>query len=358
MFFPSLGRRKSPIGVVIGAGLIAVFSPAVIGAAAVAAPNVVTTIKPVHSIVAAVMDGVATPELLIDGAASPHSFALKPSQAFKLQGADLVFWIGESLETSLAKPMASLPATARVIELADTPGLELLPFRELSEFGEDDHDHEGEEDHADHAADENGTHEHEHDDDHAHDQERESAAGHDGHDHHGSFDPHLWLDPDNAVVMAMAISEALSKADPGNAATYAENAQGFRERVEKLAADVDSQLAGVRGKPFVVFHDAYHYFEKKFDIPAAGAISINPESPSSAEHVREIRETITEKGVVCVFSEPQFEPKLIQVVTEGTQVRSGVLDPLGTAYANGPELYESLIKGAADAITSCLASNG
>ncbi|WP_417670437.1 zinc ABC transporter substrate-binding protein [Roseibium sp.] len=341
-FFPlASANRIKRLGLAVATVLVPLTSPAE------AAPSVVTTIKPVHSLVTAVMDGVGTPDILIDGAASPHNFSLKPSQAFQLQGADLVFWIGEGLETSLTKAMTSLPESARVVELMDAEGLELLRFRDHDDFGEHDH---GEE-HNEHEAHRDGAHdEHdkdEHDDDH-------SEAGHDGHDHHGTNDPHIWLDPDNAMAMTDAIADALSEVDPDNAERYAANAAAYKERLLTLSEEIKEQLIPVRQRPFVVFHDAYHYFEDHFAVPAAGTISLNPETPASAERIREIRDMVKDEGIVCVFSEPQFPPKLVKVVVEGTSVRSDVLDPLGTAHANGPDLYAQLLQEAANSITRCL----
>ena len=349
---------------------------AVLGTAsipALAAPSVVATIKPVHSLAAAIMEGVGSPTLLIDGAASPHSFSLKPSQAGELQSADLVFWVGEALETSLAKPLGSLPASGTVIELMETPGLVLLPFRDHDGFGHHDHDDEpGHDDHAhgdahgddhDHGHDE-AKDEHEHGEDHAHSDDHEHGEkheeghaahdDHDGHDHHGSQDPHIWLDPQNAILMAGEIAKALTAADPSNAAIYARNADALTKAIESQSASIDRDLSDVRDRPFVVFHDAYHYFEDHFDIAAAGAITLNPETPAGADRVREVRDTIKDKGVVCVFSEPQFEPKLISVVIEGTEAKTAVLDPLGSALENGPGLYQELLQQISDAMKSCL----
>ncbi len=308
---------------------------------AMAAPKVVATIKPVHSLVAGVMQGVGTPDILIDGAASPHDFALKPSQASQLQNADVVFWIGEGLETSLAKALSSLAGSAKVVELSETPGLTILPFRESNGFGDHDHD---EHEHADHDG-------HEHESDHS---EAEPAAH--GHVHHGQ-DPHIWLSPENAELLVGEIAQSLSEADPDNAATYSSNAKAMKQRISTLAASIDKQLTPVRGRPYVVFHDAYHYFEDRFSVPAAGAISLNPETPAGADRIAAIRDTIKDLGVVCVFSEPQFTPKLVGVVLEGSNAKTAVLDPLGSDLENGPGLYEALLKQTADAVSSCLSQD-
>lgn len=298
-----------------------------------AAVSVVTTIKPVHSLVAGVMQGVGSPDLLIKGAASPHDFSLKPSQASQLQNADVVFWIGDHLETSLAKPISTMAEKATRIELFDAPGVKHLKFREGDGFEARDHD----EAHAD-----------DHDED-----------GHEEGHHHSAdgLDPHIWLNPDNARAMVRKIVESLSAADPENAATYKSNAHAMDRKLAVLIQSTNEKLASVKGRPFIVFHDGYHYFEDRFGMPAAGAITLNPEVPAGADRIAEIHDTIKHRQAACVFAEPQFQPKLIRVVLEGTQARSGTLDPLGADLADGPGLYFNLITNMADAMVDCLSGS-
>jgi len=305
-----------------------------------AEPRVVASIKPVHALVAAVMEGVATPELIVGGAASPHAYALKPSQAQALEQADLIFWVGHELESFLEKPIETIGSGARAVELIDAEGLVKLPFREAGPFeahGHDDHD-EGEADHdAGHA-----------DEDHA-----ETAE--DGHDHgKEGFDAHLWLDPLNAKAFVAAIGKALSESDPANAATYAANVDSTNQRLDALIDEVDTTLAPVRGKQFIVFHDAYQYFEKRFGIEAAGSVTVNPEVHPSAERVAAIRDKVRDLQAVCAFSEPQFDSQLIDVVIEGTDARAAALDPLGATLDDGPELYFELIRNLATSMRDCL----
>lgn len=321
-------------------------------AAGHAAPKVVASIKPVHSLVASVMQGVAEPQLIIEGAGSPHTYSLRPSQARALQEADLIFWIGHELEAFLEKPVETIGTGAKSIELIDAHGLVKLPFREGGAFEGHDHgEHEGEHGHADHDEDKHDDHAgHDHDETHGHD---------DGHGHaHGAFDAHIWLDPENAKAMVSEIAEALSAADPDNAAAYEANAAKTVERIETMRTDIDARLTPLRGKGFIVFHDGYQYFEKRFGVTASGSITVSPEVMPGAERVTEIKARIGELGATCVFAEPQFEPKLIQVVTEGTKARSGVLDPLGAELADGPDLYFGLIDGLASSMEQCLGSNG
>ncbi|WP_106752136.1 zinc ABC transporter substrate-binding protein ZnuA [Pannonibacter carbonis] len=314
------------------------------GLQAAAAPKVVASIKPVHSLVAAVMQGVGEPDIIVDGAASPHTFALKPSTARVLAGADLVFWVGPELEAFLEKPIKTLGEKAEVVELSQAHDLTLLPVREGGDF--DEHDH-GEGGHAHGSKDAKAGHDHGHNHSHSH-----------SHDHghaHGAFDAHLWLDPANARAMVHEIEEHLTEADPANAATYKANAEALTARLTALEAELTKELEPVKGKPFIVFHDAYQYFEKRFGIQAAGSITLSPEVMPGAERVSELRSKITSLKAGCVFSEPQFEPKLVGMLIEGTSVGTGVLDPLGASLPNGPGLYEQLLRDMAGSLKGCLA---
>lgn len=333
---------------------------------AMAAPNVVVSIKPIHSLVAAVMDGVGEPKLIVEGAASPHTYSLKPSNAKTLQDADVVFWVGHGLEAFLEKPLEALATKATVIELEDAKGLEKLKFREGGAFEAHDHgDHaDGDEGHGEHAhGDEGHDHAHEEgehkDGEHAH----EAEEGHEGHDHaghdhaghdHGEYDMHLWLDPMNAKAMAAAIETTLIQADPSNAAKYQENAKKLMENLDKLDTELAATLEPVKDKPFVVFHDAYQYFEHRYKVRVAGSITVSPETMPGADRVRQIHDKIKSLNATCVFAEPQFEPKLVRVVTEGTDAKSGTLDPEAATFKEGPSLYFDLMRGIATSIKDCL----
>ena len=302
--------------------------------------NVVTSIKPVHSLAASVMQGVATPTLLIAGAGSPHTYALKPSQAKTLQEADVIFWIGHDLEAFLEKPIEAIAANALSVELSQSHGLKKLAFREGGAF--DSHDHD---EHDEHGHDEHGHDEHGHDE-HGHDE-------HEGHDH-GEFDPHFWLDPKNAIAMVAEIQEHLSKIDPANAATYQSNAANISSQLDTLIAEIDAELEPVKNQGYIVFHDAYQYFEHRFGMSAIGSVTVSPEVMPGAERISTLQAKVRELGAGCVFSEPQFEPKLAEVVTENTQAGKGVLDPLGAALENGPSLYFDLIRNMAKSLKDCL----
>ena len=293
-------------------------------AAADAAVRVVASIKPVHSLVSAVMAGVGEPHLIIRGAVSPHTFSMRPSDAAVLENARVIFLIGESLETSLARPIDTLAGNARVIALSEAQGLVRRPLREGGAF--EAHGH--------------GT-----DDDH------------DAH-RRGAFDMHIWLDPVNAGVMARTIAGVLSEADPANAGTYAANAQALLPRLEELTAQIAAEVAPVRGKPFIVFHDGYRYFEDRFGLTAAGSSVVSPDRSPGVRRISELRDKMRELGVTCVFAEPQFEPRLIDVIIEGTAARTGTVDPLGATIESGPELYFTLIHNMAASFKSCLTPAG
>lgn len=348
--------------------------------------NVVASIKPVHSLVAGVMDGVGEPGLIVQGAGSPHTYAMRPSEAAMLQSADVVFWVGPDLEAFLGNALENIAAGATTVELMDAHDLTKLDFREGGAFdahdhgdhgdGHDhgheaaeaghDHDHDHSHDTADAGHDHDHDHKHEaaeagHDHDHDHDHSHETAeAGHDhdhGHDHghsHDGADPHIWLDPMNAKALVHEIEEVLVKADPANASKYQANAEALTARLDALIAETEAELAGLSDQGFIVFHDAYHYFENRFGIEAAGSITVSPEVMPGAERIGELRETVQNAGAVCVFSEPQFEPRLVATVIEGTPAKSGVLDPLGADLENGPDLYFELINNMTTSFKECL----
>ena len=350
--------KAATVGV-LGLWLIAGFPCA--GHGATSSPSVVASIGPVHSLTAAVMAGAGTPRLLLSGGASPHTASLRPSEAAALQNADAIIWIGEDLETFLVKPLAALSSSARVLGLAEAPGVTLLASRErgLWPTGHDDaaetlghdhdHDHDHNDNHHDRGKDDGG--------DTGTDLNGDDADGEHagGHDHaHGARDMHIWLDPHNAKAMAKAIANTLAAIDPDQAATYAANADDLILQIDALDADLRSQLAGVADRPYIVFHDAYHYFETRYQLSPAGAITINPDRTPGARTLAAIRERIEATGAICIFREPQFEPALVKTVASGTQARVAVLDPIGADLSPGPEAYFLLMRQLGDALTDCL----
>jgi zinc transport system substrate-binding protein len=290
-------------------------------------PEVVVSIKPVHSLVAAIMQGVGTPDLIVDGAASPHTYALKPSNARALEGAKVVFWVGPGMEAFLEKPLSALGSNALVVELDKAPGIAKLKFRQGGAFEADD---DGDEPAAD------------------------AGDSQDHDDGHGQFDTHLWLDPHNAKAMTAEITTTLVAADPANALTYEANQKALDDKLDALDTEIASTVAPVKNKPFIVFHDAYQYFERRYGVHVAGSITVSPESIPGAERVAEIHGKVADLGATCVFAEPQFEPKLVNVVIEGTSAKSGVLDPEAATLPQGPDLYFDLMRGIANSLKTCL----
>jgi len=301
-------------------------------------PQVAVDIAPVHSLVARVMDGVGMPDLIIQPGASPHEYSLRPSEAAALQNSDLVFWIGPDLIPWLTDTIETLAKDASVTSLLDLDGTVQLDFRESALF--EVHDHDDHDDHGDHA---------DHDDHDDHD----GTAAHDKHDH-GDHDPHAWLSPKNAMTWLNVIAGQLSSADPDNAGTYFANAAAGRTEIELLIGEVTATLDRVRGTRFIVFHDAYQYFEMDFNFQASGAISLSDASDPSPARITEIRDRVMRQGIDCVLAEPQFNPKLIATVLDGTDAKTGIVDPLGSDLEPGSSLYPELIRNLSTALASCM----
>ena len=323
--------------------------------------KVVATIKPIHSLASYLMDGVAKPDLIVDGYSSPHGFALKPSHAKMLQEADLIFWVGEDLENFMEKPLDSIAKKAEKIELMEIKGLNKLKFRERNIFGDhDDHDDHGhkedghkEDDHDDHdhkkkdGHDDHDDHGHKKKDDH---DDHDDHAGHEGH-HHGEHDPHIWLDPMNAKVILNEMAEHLIENDAKNASKYKSNLKKALKDIDKLVSDVSSELN--QSVASIVFHDAYQYFEKRFNVNILGAFTVNTDVMPGAEQLAEIREIIEHDKVACVFSEPQFNPDIIKAVAKDTNIKTGIVDPLGATLNPGKTLYFDLIKNMSKSFNGC-----
>lgn len=303
----------------------AVSTLAFAGIATADAPSVAVDIPPIYALVAKVMHGVGTPNLIVQSGASPHEYSLRPSEATALQNADLVFWASEGLTPWLIGPIGALAKNAKSVELLETDGTIELAFRKGVTF-----------------------------DSHSHDED-EHAESEDGDDHgHNDHDPHAWLDPENARIWLDVIATDLAALDPANADIYRVNAAAGKVELTSLIEELNTKLETFRGTNFVVFHDSYQYFETRFDISAVGAISLGDASDPSPARIAEIRNKVTELGVTCAFTEPQFNPGLVQVVFQGTGAVTGVLDPLGSDLTLGPDLYPQLLRNLADNLAACL----
>ncbi len=281
-------------------------------------PRVVVSIAPIHSLVAGVMEGIAVPRLLVQPNADPHTYALKPSQMSALQHADLVIWVGETVESYLPKTLFTLGKGPKVITLTALPGMKLLPSRKggMWEAHEEEHEH--------------------------------------GHVEHGDIDGHVWLDIENAKTIVNAALAALSELDPQRAAQYQRNGRRMVQALEALDRDIREMVAPVAAQPYLVFHDAYHYFDAYYQLNAVGAISVDPERRPGARRLSEIRREIEERRIVCVFSQPQFPEDTVQMLIEGTAARHSRRDDLGSGLQTGPELYFNLMRKLAENMRQCL----
>ena len=284
-------------------------------------PQVVVSVGPLHSLVSGVMAGLAVPKLLVRGGSSPHDASLRPSDARALTEAQVVIWAGPALERFLVKALAVLAPDARVVTLTEEASLRRLPLPGSAPGGR-----------ADSGA---------------------GGAAHDG-EAPGAVDPHLWLDPANARRMVAIFAAALAEADPDHAAAYRANAARLAERLQALDAELRARLAPVRQVPHMVFHDAFAYFETRYGLNQVGVVAVNPEIRPGARHLSALRARIRKEGVPCVFTEPQFDPALVEAMTGGTGARVATLDPLGAGLAPGPEAYFALMRALADALVDCL----
>ena len=283
--------------------------------------RVVTTIQPLHSLVANVMDGRGDLRIILEGSSSPHNFTLKPSHAKMIEKADIIFWFGEDLETFLEKPLKSIPNKAKIISFMKLSKISKLKFREKNIFDDQD----------------------DHKDGHGH----KDAHGH----AHGEFDLHLWLDPSNAKIILKEVAHVLSEVDPSNAGKYNQNANKTITKIDRMIIDIDKSIN--KSARFITFHDAYQYFEKRFGVASMGTLTVNPDVQPGAKKVSEIQKLIKEKNIKCIFSEPQFNPKLIKMIAKNTNTKTGVFDPLGSELASGKLLYFNVIRNLANNLKGC-----
>ena len=293
-------------------------------------PRVVVSIKPLHSLVAGVMQGVGEPQLLVKGGGSPHGYTLRPSEALALADAQLIVLVGTELEGFMQKPLATLASNARQLALAEEMASQLLPAREGGSW----------ERHLQHHAE---TRDETHPEDHGHHEETLK------HEHEAEeLDPHLWLNPLLAKQVVILVRDALSDIDPGRKDLYARNAARILQQLDLLHTELQTLLTPVKDVPYLVFHDAYQYFEAAYGLNAVGSITVDPERRPGVRRVREIREKINRLGARCLFSEPQFESSLVATIIEGSGTKTAILDPLGADLSQGPEAYFQLLKNLAE----------
>ena len=282
------------------------------------APRVVVSIKPIHSLASHVMAGVASPELLLNGSQSPHNFALRPSDVRKIARADLIVWVGAGLEMPLAKTLKTAKSTTGIVELLKDPKIDLLETREEAHWDEQSH----------------GDHRH----------------------HSHTLDPHIWLSPLNAERVVQLLVSELSRVDPVNREKYYANGVKTVLKLKQLDRDIKRQIQGVRHVPYLVFHDAYQHFERRYGLNAVGSVTVSPDRSPGARHVMALRNKIKGQTVRCIFSEPQFKPKLVQMLIKDSKVKSGVLDPLGVDLPAGKDNYFKLMRNLAASLNQCLSN--
>ncbi|EHQ51558.1 periplasmic solute binding protein [Ectothiorhodospira sp. PHS-1] len=297
-----------------------------------AAPRVVVSIPPIHNLVSGIMEGVAEPVLLVPGGASPHDYALRPSDMRHLQSAQVVIWVGRDLEGFLERPLARLPESVTKVTLLKDAHLVRHELREGGIWDRHDHGH---------------GHDHNHGHSHSH------SHSH-GHDHHHDVDSHVWLSPENAARIVRHVADVLADKDPDHADRYGENRDRILARLETLDATLQARLEPVRGRPFIVLHDAYQYFERHYGLTPAGSVTVDPARPAGARRIQEIRQRIQDSDAICVFSEPQFRPAIVETLIDGTGARTGVLDPLGADLPAGVGSYFQLLENLGQSLVDCL----
>ena len=292
--------------------------------------KVVTSIQPIHSLVSMIMDGVGEPNLILDRTASPHRYSLSPTKAKQIEEADIIFWVGPYIETFLIKPINNLNKKNINIQISKLPNLTTYKIRSGDGFEEHDHDHGHHDDHDDHKA-------------------------HKDHDDHSEeIDQHVWLDPENAKVILEEIKIALSKIDPSNKKIYEKNSLDAKKSIDILIEDTKRKLQNYDNSGFIYFHDAYQSFEKRFGLKASGSITISTEVMPGAKRLKELKVLINNENIKCVFSEPQFESKIVKAVVEGTGKKAVILDPLGFNIEPGKNLYNQLIINMTESFLACI----
>jgi zinc transport system substrate-binding protein len=355
--------------------------------------GVVTTIQPINSLVSAVIGNTGKTISLIPAEVSPHEYKLKPSDTKKLQNANIIFFVSDHLESSVTKVFENLPKNIKIINLMEDAGIKHLAIRDNEAWERHDH-HHGHGDHDDHDKHAKKHDDHDHDkhekkhddhdqdkhekkhDDHDHDKHEKKhddhdhdkhEKKHDDHDHdkhvkkHDDHDDHekeddvhIWLSPDNAVKIIKKINKELSLYFPENAETYDKNANQMIKEINQLKVELKKELSGIKDKPYIVFHDAYQYFETSFGLNAAGSVALEGDIASSPKQISIIKDKIVKLKASCVFQEPQFDSKLVKIVVEGTNAQIGTLDPLGVNIKSGENFYLQLLKNMAKSLKDCL----
>ena len=289
--------------------------------------GVITTIQPINALVNAVIGNTGGSTLLIPSEVSPHEFKLKPSDVKKVQDGNIIFYISNHLESSITKVFKNLPKNIKIVNLMEETGINHLAIRDNEAWERHDH----------------------HDD---HDKHAKKDDDHDDHDKED--DVHIWLDPDNAIKIIQKVNKELSLLFPENSQIYNKNATNIINKITELKSELKEELLSIKDKPYIVFHDAYQYFEKVFGLNAVGSIALEDDVATSPKQISYIRNKIIKSNVSCVFQEPQFDSKLVKTVVEGTDAKIGTLDPLGVDIANKKDFYLQLLRNMSKSLKECL----
>ena len=291
--------------------------------------GVITTIKPIESLVNAVIGDTGKTVSLIPPEISPHEFRLKPSDVRILQNSNIVFYISSHLETGIVKMFKNLPKNIKTINLMEETGIDHLSIRDNEAWELHDHDD--------------------------HDKHDAKDEKHDDHDKHDTKDDiHIWLDPDNAIKIVRKINKELSLFFPKNAMIYNDNSSKLINEIESLKIELKKELLPIKDKPYIVFHDAYQYFERAFELNAIGSIALENDVASSPKQISFIKDKILKSQATCVFQEPQFDSKLVNTVVEGTKARIGILDPIGVNIVEKENFYLQLLRNMTKSLKKCL----
>ncbi|MBG56333.1 MAG: zinc ABC transporter substrate-binding protein [Deltaproteobacteria bacterium] len=288
--------------------------------------NVVVSIKPYHSLVSGIMYGIASPKLLLKGNLSPHNYSLKPSDAERLQNADIIFWGGENLEVFLVKPLSSLTKKAKVVSVFEINGLKLKYFRHLNHMGKYEN----------------------------HESYISNISNTQYLEQQSTVDPHLWLDPENAKIITNRIVNVLSEFDPENDKKYQINGEKINVRLNELDKELSAEMREISNRTYLVLHDAYQYYESRYNLKNEGSITIHLDHFIGVSRLRKVQNMIKKNEVFCIFAEPQYSQKIIETLIKGTSVKKGILDPIGSNLLPGPELYFDLMKNLSISLKACL----
>ena len=338
--------------------IIALFICSGVNVFATETTGVISTIQPINSLVSAIIGNTGKSITIIPSEQSPHDFKLKPSDVKVLQNGNIIFYVSNHLESSITKVLKNLPKNIKLINLMEESGVNHLAIRDNDAW--ERHDHHGHDDHDVH--DKHGKKHDDHDDHDKHGKKHDDHDDHDKHekkhddhdDHEKEDDVHVWLSPDNAIKIVQKVNKVLSLYFPENSKIYNDNTTKFIDKIRNLKMELVKELSPIKNKPFIVFHDAYQYFEKTFELNAVGSVALEGDIASSPKQISIIKDKIVKSKASCVFQEPQFDSKLVKIVVEGTDAKIGTIDPLGVNVSENKDFYLQLLTNMTKSLKECL----